>query len=92
MTRGLPEEQRAADFSLLPGATITIEDMSERVVATTTSDANGKFYIELPSAWYLLIAEPFVNRSYPHPPVSQQVFVPRNGTADVTFTYDSGIK
>lgn len=90
MTRGLPEGEQ--DYALLSNATVVVEDMMEKVVATTTSDANGKFYLELPSGWYLLIPQPFPDRDYPHPPVSEQVFVPVNGTASVTFTFNTGIK
>jgi|GEM_PF-2867946 len=90
LTAGLPED--AQDYAYLPGATVIIEDMSEKQVATVTSDSNGRFYVELPSGWYYLGPEPFTDRIYPHPPVSQQVFVPVNGTAEVVFTYSTGVK
>lgn len=90
MTRGLPEGEQ--DFALLSNASVVVEDMMEKVVATAKSDVNGKFYLELPSGWYLLIPQPFPDRDYPHPPVSEQVFVPVNGTASVTFTFNTGIK
>jgi hypothetical protein len=71
------------------GATLIIQDLAGRTVATLISDGTGAFSLTLPPGDYVLVAQPVDGLMGTAPPVSFSV---AGSPVELTVGYDTGIR
>ena len=73
-------------------APIKITRLSDGEATTITSDDEGRFRINEPAGDYEVTPLPIAGQALPAPGQSQQVTVEAGQFAEVTISYDSGIR
>jgi hypothetical protein len=76
----------------LTAAPIQVKSLTTGSVTTAHSDANGQFRLVISPGKYEVKPLPFENQSLPAPGPAQEVSVQAGNFADVTVTYDTGIR
>jgi hypothetical protein len=86
------EEDGVIAWEPLPGATVVVEDADRTTLGRVTSDANGRFYLELGAGTHYLRPQKFRGKDFPHPLPADPIYVPEGGIATVVLNYDTGIR
>jgi hypothetical protein len=84
-----PPDPRCAPRQVA-GATLLVQDLAGRTVATVVSDGAGAFSVALPPGDYVLVAQPFDGLMGTAPPVSFSVV--GGSPVELTVEYDTGIR
>lgn len=76
----------------LPGATILVADMDDKVIGSVKSGPDGRFYLELRQGTHYLRPQLFRGKMFPHPLESQRMYVTQGQVLHVLIEYDTGIR
>lgn len=88
-----PQRRDEGCIGVLAGARIDVYDVEGRPVGSATSDAVGRYTLELPQGTYTVVARPPSGSNYPAPPPQVQITVGAGDTGPnhVDLDFSTGI-